>query len=163
MSRLTTAACGCGACRSNRFPAATRVPHDFEQAAETALAYALNLAEMIGARITILHAYEVPTYGDPAMVAMAFEFANEVERHAVENMEKIACEARRPNLEIESRVRRGSPWMEIIEAAEKLPADLIVMGTHGRKGLPRLLLGSVAEKVLRSAPCPILTVRALRT
>jgi nucleotide-binding universal stress UspA family protein len=139
------------------------VPHDFEETAETALTYALTLAEKLGARVTVLHAYEVPTYGYPEMLAVAVEFASEIERRAVENLEKIAREARRPNVEVDTMVRRGSPWVEIVEMAKKLPADLIVMGTHGRRGMPRLLLGSVAEKVVRSAHCPVLTMHAVQS
>jgi nucleotide-binding universal stress UspA family protein len=59
---------------------------------------------------------------------------------------------------IETRLVEGDPWREIKAAAEALPADLVVMGTHGRSGFERLLLGSVTEKVLRTAPCPVLTV-----
>lgn len=138
------------------------VAHDFEESAATALTYALALADKLGARITVLHAYEVPTYGYPEMAAVAVEFATEIERRAVETLEKIAREARRPNVEVDTKVRRGSAWVEIVETAKQLPADLIVMGTHGRKGMPRLLLGSVAEKVVRSAPCPVLTVHGAR-
>lgn len=139
------------------------VPHDFEEAAETALAYALTLAEKFGSHVTVLHAYELPTYSYPEMVAVAVELETEIRRRAIEALENMAREARRSNLEVEATVRRGSAWMVIVEAAEKLPADLIVMGTHGRKGMPRLLLGSVAEKVIRSAPCPVLTVRGARS
>lgn len=139
------------------------VPYDFGEPAAAALAYALSLADKLGARVTLLHAYEVPTYGYAEMMAAAVEFASEIERRAVESLEKIARDARRPGVELDTTVERGSAWMKIIDAAEKLPADLIVMGTHGRKGMPRLLLGSVAEKVVRSGPCPVLTVHAART
>jgi nucleotide-binding universal stress UspA family protein len=139
------------------------VPHDFEEPAESALAYALTLAEKLGARVTLLHAYDIPTYGYPEMAAAAIEFGTEIERRAVETLDKIARDARRTGVEVDAKVEQGSAWMKILDAAEKLPADLIVMGTHGRKGMPRLLLGSVAEKVVRSAPCPVLTVHAARS
>jgi len=139
------------------------VPHDFGEAAERALVYALALAEKLGARITVLHAYEVPAYGYPDALVAAVEFASEIERRAVEALEQIALRVRTPKVEVETTVRRGTPWAEIVKAAEQLPADLIVMGTHGRKMMPRLLLGSVAEKVVRSAQCPVLTVHAAQS
>jgi nucleotide-binding universal stress UspA family protein len=136
------------------------VPYDFGEPAEAALAYALALVEKLGARVTLLHVYEVPTYGYAEMMAVAVEFAAEIQRRAVESLEKIARQARRPSVELDTKVERGHAWMTIVDAAEQLPADLIVMGTHGRKGMPRLFLGSVAEKVVRSGPCPVLTVHA---
>lgn len=65
-----------------------------------------------------------------------------------------------PAVRVVRRALRGEPAAEILKAAAEYPADLIVMGTHGRGGLSRLVLGSVAETVLRHAPCPVLTVRA---
>lgn len=139
------------------------VPHDFADAADAALAYALALADKLGARITILHAYEVPAYGYPDAFVASLEFSSEVEERASSFLQKVAAQARRPNVEIDAVLRRGSAWTEIVDAAERLPADLIVMGTHGRRGVSHLLLGSVAEKVVRCAPCPVLTVHATKT
>jgi len=136
------------------------VPHDFGAPAESALVYALGLAEKLGARVTVLHAYEVPAYGFPDAVVASFEFASEVERRATDTLEKIRSRTRGSSGEVETMLRRGTPWAEIVAVAESLPADLIVMGTSGRTGMPRLLLGSVAEKVVRMAPCPVLTVHA---
>lgn len=136
------------------------VPHDFGAPAESALAYALGLADKLGAQLTVLHAYEVPDYGFPDAIVASFEFASEVERRATNALQQIQTRTRGSNREVETMLRRGTPWAEIVGVAESLPADLIVMGTNGRTGMPRLLLGSVAEKVIRSAPCPVLTVHA---
>jgi nucleotide-binding universal stress UspA family protein len=136
------------------------VPYDFGEPAQCALAYALVLADKLGARVTILHAYEIPAYGFPDAITDAFRMAPEIERHAAEALRKVAERARGSSGEIDTIVRSGATWAQILEVAKSLPADLIVMGTHGRTTLPRMLLGSVAEKVLRSARCPVLTVRA---
>jgi len=136
------------------------VPHDFAEAADSALSYALAFAEKLGARITLLHAYEVPAYGYPDAFVASLEFSSQVEERASTLLQKVAAQARRPNVEIDAVLRRGAAWTEIVEAAERLPADLIVMGTHGRRGVSHVLLGSVAEKVVRCAPCPVLTVHA---
>jgi|SRR5579884_4307451 len=134
------------------------VPHDFSDTADRALAYALALAEKLAARVTIVHAYEVPTYGYPEGPALSLEMASEIERAAKGALENVAARARKPGVEIDTSLRHGPSWSEIDAAAKELDADLIVMGTHGRRGVARALLGSVAEKVVRTAPCPVLTV-----
>jgi len=79
-------------------------------------------------------------------------------RAAATALEGVAARTRKPGLEVHSVLRQGSAWSEINAAAKEEKADLVVMGTHGRHGLARALLGSVAEKVVRTAPCPVLTV-----
>lgn len=134
------------------------VAHDFGDTAEPALVYATSIAEKFGARITILHAYERPAYGYPESLIEDFDFETQIERAAQKALDGVAERAKRAGVEITVLLRRGKPWMEIIAAAETIKADLIVMGTHARRGVARALLGSVAEKVVRSAPCPVLTV-----
>jgi nucleotide-binding universal stress UspA family protein len=134
------------------------VPHDFGETAEHALAYALAFAEKFGASIMVLHAYECPSFGFPDAMAGTYEFASVLERTGRTALDVIEAQVRRPDLEIQTMLRRGTPWVEIASVAKDLQADLIVMGTHGLRGLPRALLGSVAEKVVRTAPCPVLTV-----
>jgi nucleotide-binding universal stress UspA family protein len=134
------------------------VPHDFSDTAEQALMYAVALAEKFGARVTVLHAYEAPSYGYPDALVASYEFAAEIERAATIALKGVESRIRRPNIELDTMLRRGTPWVEITAAAKERKADLIVMGTHGRRGVARALLGSVAEKVVRSAPCPVLTV-----
>jgi nucleotide-binding universal stress UspA family protein len=134
------------------------VPHDFSDTAEHALTYAVALAEKFGARVTVLHAYEAPSYGYPDALVASFEFSAEIERAALVALKSVEARARRPNVEVDTVLRRGTPWVEITAAAKERKADLIVIGTHGRRGVARALLGSVAEKVVRTAPCPVLTV-----
>jgi len=135
------------------------VAHDFGEAAQAALAYATDLAEKLKARITIVHAYEIPVYGFPEGLALTAETVGRIEAVTGEAMEGVVRRARRPGVDIEGVLRQGPAWNEIVAAAAELKADLVVVGTHGRRGLAHALLGSVAEKVVRSAPCPVLTVR----
>jgi nucleotide-binding universal stress UspA family protein len=131
--------------------------------AEHALGFAIELALKLSAKITIVHAYEVPTYGYPDGIAMTPEAVDSIRRAAETGLERVTEHARRPGLEVQALLRQGSAWREIDAAAKEAGADLIVMGTHGRHGLARALLGSVAEKVVRSAPCPVLTVHEHET
>jgi nucleotide-binding universal stress UspA family protein len=143
---------------STSVPRHLLVPHDFGETAEHALAFAIELAAKLGAKITIVHAYEVPSYGYPDGVALTVEVGDNIRRAAETALERVAARTRRPGLELQSMLRQGPAWSEINAAASQAHADLIVMGTHGRHGLARALLGSVAEKVVRTAPCPVLTV-----
>jgi nucleotide-binding universal stress UspA family protein len=136
------------------------VPHDFSETAENALSFALSLAEKLGSRVTILHVYETPAYAFPEGPALTLEMTVQIEKAAATALAAVAARARRPGVEATTQLRQGSPWREIDAAARQAHADLIVMGTHGRRGLARALLGSVAEKVVRTASCPVLTVHA---
>jgi nucleotide-binding universal stress UspA family protein len=134
------------------------VPHDFSETADKALAYALTLAEKLGSRVTVLHVYEIPAYPFPEGPAMTIPMAAELEKASATALEAVVARSQRPGMKLETQLRQGAPWREIDEGARELKADLVVMATHGRKGLARALLGSVAEKVVRTAPCPVLTV-----
>jgi nucleotide-binding universal stress UspA family protein len=136
------------------------VPHDFSDMSDHALGYALDLAETLGARVTIVHAYEVPMYGYPEGPALTVEMAAQIERAALNGLENVAKRSQRPGVEMRTALRHGPAWSEIDAVAKEALADLIVIGTHGRRGIARALLGSVAEKVVRTAPCPVLTVHA---
>ncbi len=135
------------------------VPHDFSDTANRALEYALDLATTLGASITVMHAYEVPIYGFPEGPVLTAEMAGQIEAAARTALDAVAKRASRPGVEVGSLLRQGAAWSEIQGAAKEAGADLIVIGSHGRRGLSRALLGSVAEKVVRTAPCPVLTVR----
>jgi nucleotide-binding universal stress UspA family protein len=133
------------------------VAHDFSETAESALQLALDLAEKIGARVTIVHAYEA-VYGFPESVELKADILAAVEKTASKSLGDLTARTQRSGVEIQSLLRHGAAWSEINAAAKDVGADLIVIGTHGRRGIARALLGSVAEKVVRTAPCPVLTV-----
>ena len=135
------------------------VAHDFEPNADAALEYAVGLAKPLGARVTVLHAYEVPSMGAPEALVMTTTLLGQIARVAQETLGKIADRARGTGVLVDSTLRQGVVWREVEAFAKEGSVDLIVVGTHGRKGLPRALLGSVAEKIVRTAPCPVLVVR----
>src|SRR5215472_5536807 len=135
------------------------VAHDFGEAAQAALAFAMDLAKELKARITIVHAYEIPVYGFPEGLALTAETIRRIEEATSQAMKGVIEHAQRPGMDIEGVLRQGPAWSEIVAAAVDTKADLVVIGTHGRRGLAHALLGSVAEKVVRAAPCPVLTVR----
>jgi len=135
------------------------VATDFSETADAALDYAVALAKELHANVIIMHAYELPIYGFPsgALVASA-EMASRIMTGAQEGV-AAAAEARADRgVEIAQVVRQGMPWEEVHRVADEMNADLIVIGTHGRKGLARALLGSVAEKIIRTSTRPVLTI-----
>jgi nucleotide-binding universal stress UspA family protein len=136
------------------------VPTDFSPPSEAALGYAVGLARDLGATITILHVYQLPNYVFPdgtVLLARAETTAQIAERTdaALERSRRSVGEA----VAVATQTAEGPPAEEIVRAAEAGGYDLIVMGTHGRTGLPHLLLGSVAERVVRTATRPVLTIR----
>jgi nucleotide-binding universal stress UspA family protein len=143
---------------STAMPRHILVLHDFSDTAQHALSFALDLASKLGAHITVMHAYAIASYAYPEGSLLTAEVADNIEGAALEALEGVAARARRPAVEVQALLRQGRAWNEINSSAEETRADLIVMGTHGRHGVARALLGSVAEKIVRTAPCPVITV-----
>jgi nucleotide-binding universal stress UspA family protein len=135
------------------------VAHDFSETSEGALDYALGLAQKLGARVTIVHAYEIPSHGAPEILVLATDWTKQFEVVAREALDKVIAGVRRRGFDAEPALRNGTAWREVNAAAAETKADLIVIGSEDRSGLGRALLGSVAEKVVRTAPCPVLVVR----
>lgn len=135
------------------------VPHDFSETGEHALTFALDLAQRLGARVTVLHVYEVPAFAFPEMPVETTDLTGQIERASRSALDGVVARTQRLGVEVRASLREGTVWSEIQAAAGELKADLVVMGTHGRRGLSHALLGSVTEKVVRTAPCPVLTVR----
>ncbi len=139
------------------------VPTDFSADAEKALSTATELAKLFGARIVVLHAYHVDI---PVVSPMAGGYAlpqgfyEDLQCQATAQVEKLAKEAAAEGIEATGIALQEPAAVVIAEQAESLPADLIVMGTRGLTGLKHVVLGSVAERVVRTAPCPVLTVKA---
>jgi nucleotide-binding universal stress UspA family protein len=138
------------------------VGHDFEDHSEAALDYALALARASAAQVVILHAYEVASMGAPEVLVLATDWIRQITAIARERLDAIVAHARNggDGLSVEAELRQGRAWREIDAVAKERDVDLIVVGSHGRHGLPRALLGSVAEKVVRTAPCPVLVIRS---
>lgn len=126
------------------------VPTDFSRGAEHALTAATGLARQFRARLTLMHAAHAPD--EYEMFRRMLEPAWELE------MEECRKRVEEAGLPVHALVRRGPAAQTIVETARGEGADLIVMGTHGRAGLQHLLIGSVAERVVRLAPCPVMVV-----
>src|SRR5262249_19706941 len=102
---------------------------------------------------------ELPAYVFPdGVMPVSPEILNEMERSLVTELERLAVRVRAAGVAVAMRTGMGAHDVEILRCAEDIQADLIIMGTHGRSGIRPALLGSVAEKVVRRAPCPVLTV-----
>jgi universal stress protein A len=138
-------------------------PTDFSPASLTAVRHAAELAHRFGAGVILLYIHEPPYAGpepDPYVVSPNFRLLYaEYRRAASERMTALHESLLKRHAKCRVVMGEGYPAAEILAAARKLKADLIVMATRGRSGPKRLLLGSVAEKVIRGAPCPVLTLR----
>jgi nucleotide-binding universal stress UspA family protein len=149
---------------SQSLPRHILVPHDFSDTAQHALSFAIVLAEKLGARVTVMHAYELaPPVGYGEGLWISAETLAQIQQAAGEALDGVAKRAARSGVNVDQALRQGTAWSEINAAAKELDADLIVMGTHGRHGFAHALLGSVAEKVVRTSQCPVVTVRAPAT
>jgi nucleotide-binding universal stress UspA family protein len=139
------------------------VPLDFSPPSDRALAYARALSEEFGAPLYLLHVIEdrLMTGPWPAEVYLGElpklreDLVKEAERRMLTSLESLAAEG----IQATGEVLIGGPSHVIIEQANNVNADLIVMGTHGRTGITHLLIGSVAERVIRHAPCPVFVIR----
>ncbi|HXK19273.1 MAG TPA: universal stress protein [Polyangiaceae bacterium] len=135
------------------------VPTDFEKASAGALEIAVSLARACDAKVTLLHVWEIPIY--PYMDFMLnSEVITRVEDAAVKHLSEALEKLQQVLPNAASKLKTGQPGPAIVDAIEELKPDLVVMGTHGRHGLERAILGSVAEKLVRSSPVPVLTVHA---
>ena len=135
--------------------------NDFSENSEYAFDYALTLAKKFDAKLIIIHVINEPVDLRGFYVPhISFEnLEKEIAESAEKMMEKFCRTRAKEYARLETLVISGIPNEEIIKKAEETSAGLIVLGTHGRKGLDHILFGSTAERVLRSAPCPVLSVR----
>jgi len=141
-----------------KLPTTILVATDFSAAADAAVEYAVALAAKLGAKLVVINAIAIPVAGIPEV---GLAFANGLMESIVsENqaaLDKLA--ARYPGAAIKTIMNTGDPRDVIIHTADQVGATMIVVGTHGRRGLKRALLGSVAESVVRHAHCPVVAVR----
>lgn len=138
-------------------------PTDLSNNSLPALRYAAELAEKFAAELVLLHVVQdtVLVLPDAVMpTPVAGPDLNELVAAARAGLEKIIEDLNLARLNPKREVRIGTPAAEVDAAAKELQADLICVSTHGRTGLAHLLLGSVAEKIIRHAPCPVLVVRS---
>ena len=136
-------------------------PTDFSEGASNALTYAVDMAKRFNAKLHILHVvYDFSkATGSHIPHISADELYGEMNKWAKDEMEKHCMEQTRDLPDIEKSIIEGIPYEEIVKFAEKEKTDMIVIGTYGRSALERFVFGSTAERVVRKAPCAVLTVR----
>ena len=133
------------------------VPVDFSEHSQKALRYALAFAGQFGAEVTLVHIVEQMVYpGDwmyPPLAAT--DFSTDKRAEMIQRLRALDAKS---GVKTQHVVRMGRAWQEVIEIAREQKADMIILATHGYTGLKHALLGSVAEKIVRHAPCPVLSV-----
>ena len=135
------------------------VPVDFSDCSLDAFEYAVEVAQQAKASVMLLHVLEPVSYG------LDFDLGHirtreDVRASWTKRLEELASSLRHPDVAVDVQLRGGFPSDSIIDSVQTLPCDLIVMGTHGRRGISHALFGSVAEAVLRKARCPVVAVRS---
>lgn len=144
-------------------PSRILVPVDLSEGSQALIDYAIQLAKPFNAALEIIHAWEPPQYVAPDLLVAAPGWNSQsLEQVAVDaatkELDALAAKQQNAPVPIKHRVVVGEAASTVLRVAEEGKHDLIVMGTHGRRGLPRLLLGSVAQKIVARAHCPVLTL-----
>lgn len=144
------------------FPKTILVPTDFSECAEAALTYAMDMATTAsGAKIVLLHSYATPVVAFPTgAIAYLPEIIANIVRNAEDGIAAAAGRVRAAGIPVETYLKNGDPRDTILLGIEEFRADLVCLGTHGRRGVARMLIGSVAERIVRTSPVPVLTVHA---
>jgi len=137
-------------------------PTDFSVAASGAFAESIRVARWFGAKVTVLHvmAQAIPAGAEMVFAPPPPEVFDAVRKARLAELDRFVAATEHAGVPVDTRCREGVATSEIRDAAEELDADLVVMGTHGRSGFGKLVLGSVTESLLRHAPVPILTVNS---
>ena len=136
------------------------VPIDFSDYSRKALQYAKEFALKFSAKMYLIYVFR-PIFEDieVGVINESIQFNNEIEEYAREKLQKLIQDIIGSDVPVEPVIRMGRPFMEINRAAEEYDIDLIIIATHGHTGVQHLLFGSTAEKVVRKAPCPVLSLR----
>ena len=134
------------------------VPVDFSSYSKQAVNYAAMIAKKFNAGIVVAHVIDSLSYSVTDTLKV-IEHRRALETIAGTLLDNLSKQLREKNLKVKTYLVRGAPYREILKKTQLEKVDLIVMGTHGRTGVAHLLLGSVAERVVRLSPCPVLTVR----
>jgi nucleotide-binding universal stress UspA family protein len=136
---------------------------DFSDYSKEAVEYAVHLSSSLGADLHLLHVFEPPFFSHagvaPSRQPEVHQWIRELKEEERKKLSALAGGVRGLKAAAHPVFKEGTPFLEILKAAGEIPADLIVLGTHGRTGLSHVLLGSVAERVVRQASCPVLTVK----
>lgn len=134
------------------------IPTDFSELSDQAIDIALPIVKQLGAEVIFLHVIERLDHPDDMTALFDEGYAFMMDRSRA-LLNDLVIRANQENMTGESEIANGTPYIEILRMAEKMGADLIIMGTHGRKGLNHMLMGSQAERVVRMAVCPVTTIK----
>lgn len=138
-------------------------PTDFSEIADHARAYATEFGKRFGAKVTVFHVAQPPSYYEVAYsyetVADLSKIADQAKAAAEKDLHEVAEKVRAEGVTVDAVTTMGTAFVDIINYSRKHDVDLIIMSTHGRGFMQHVLLGSTAERVVRKAPCPVLTVR----
>ena len=142
------------------------LPTDFSECSRQAVNYALSFARRYKAKLILLHVIEADeyiAYAEESAVESSLDIREEIiqamKETASDSLEQFLSDFSLEGIEFETRMAEGTPFVEIAKAAKELEADMIVMGTHGRQANMHALFGSTAERVVRQAHCPVLSVK----
>ena len=136
-------------------------PVDFSETSKRAFEYALALAAQLGAEVDVIHVFQLPAYTMPeGGFEFTLDFETELANQLQQQLDGFVKQPAEPSVKVTTALCEGVPYVEIALAAKERKADLIVIGTHGRTGLAHLLIGSVAERVVRTSEVPVLSVRS---
>jgi nucleotide-binding universal stress UspA family protein len=133
------------------------VPTDFSETSNRALEGALVLASKFGSKLTLMHAYTIPMDGYDYAQGLLWPI-DDLARAAKKELDRLLAKTKTRHANVDAVLVCGEPASKVTAIAKECGADLIVLGSHGRRGVSRLLLGSVAEKVVRLSPVPVLTI-----
>lgn len=135
-------------------------PIDLSETSKPVFEYAVALAAQLGAELELLHVYQLPAYALPeGGLEISAGLEVELENRLQQQLDAFVKHSTDTSVKITTVLGKGIPYVEITHAAKQRKADLIVIGTHGRTGLAHLLLGSVAERVVRTSEVPVLSIR----
>lgn len=135
-------------------------PIDFSAGSEQAVAQASELATALGAVLVLLHAYQVPVLALPdSSITVSPTYVAELTNRAQQELDRHAAQLQAKGVTASTHLTEGNPAETIVERAKEIGARMIVMGTHGRSGFRRFLLGSITERVVRTSSVPVLTVQ----
>jgi nucleotide-binding universal stress UspA family protein len=134
------------------------VPTDFGESSSRALTMAIEFATQYGSLLTLFHAYEIPSYAYPGSIGIAVDLLSPIQEAAKAQFDELLARLREQVPAANGILGVGSPWQEITQQIAETNADLVVMGTHGRSGVRHILLGSIAETIVRTSRVPVLTV-----
>lgn len=132
------------------------VPVDLGETTQAQLAYAMALGTKLGARLILLHVIDIPHFLQPQLDAYRATLMHRTQQAMEGHLQRLTA----AGVEAEAVVVHGTPWQEIVHVAKLKAVDLIIVGKHTRTGVQHALLGSVAEKIVRLASCPVLVVPA---